>query len=519
MSGGNCPETPRQKMIGMMYLMLTAMLALNVSGDLLNAYILVDKSILQSKEAIEAKNGLVYSDFEKAFVLNEAKVKDNWERAKKIREKAEELTKHIYDLKVLFVNTADGPEFTPENYQSVSNQDIAAQIMITEQNGKRSQELKDKLTEYCDLLVSYIDPQDTALINTVKNGLSVESHATKENPHASWESEKFEHIPLAASMALLSQLQSTTRNLESDVVRYLYTGIDEGSFKFNKIEPLVIQRSNYVIAGDEYYAEIMIAARDTTQPPSVNVPGREVLIDESRGVGIMKFPANNTGSFDWKGEISIMGPDGVARSYPVQESYIVAQPNVVVSAVKMNVFYEGIENPVEVSVPGVASENISIRVTNATYTKKGNQYLVKPNNNSVGTQAVVSVIAKINGREKDMGKASFRIKQVPPPVAKINKQTEGKIPKALLAAQMGIMAEMEGFDFEGVEFKVSSFKVSTVVGGFVQEYSSTSNLLTNDQKELLKAAVRGQRVVFEDIRAIGPGGARRSLGSIVLTVD
>ena len=284
MSGGNCPETPRQKMIGMMYLMLTAMLALNVSGDLLNAYLLVDKSILQAKANIERKNLLTYNQFENAYVLNKQKVEKSWSDAQIIQKNAAELVDHIYELKKLFVLKADGPEYTPEHYVSIKNQDIAAQIMIVEKLGDRSKELKQKITDYRDLLISYVEAEDTALIKNIERALSVEptvSEHSKKNHNVSWESEKFEHIPLAASMALLSQIMSTTRNLEADVVNYLYSKIDEASFKFNKIEPLVIPKSTYIIAGTEYYAQIMMAARDTTQPPTISVINRNVESDAS----------------------------------------------------------------------------------------------------------------------------------------------------------------------------------------------------------------------------------------------
>jgi len=517
MSGGNCPETPRQKMIGMMYLMLTAMLALNVSGDLLNAYLLVDKSILQAKSSIEAKSLLMYNQFGNAYELNKTKVANNWNQALVIKEKADELVQHIYDLKVRFVHAADGPKYSPENYVSIKNQDVAAQVMITEKFGARSKELKEKITEYRDLLISCVE--DTALINNIEKALSLATQS-KGKKTISWESEKFEHIPLAASMALMSQLQSTTRNLESDVVRYLYSKIDEGSFKFNTIDALVIPRSNYIIAGDEYYAEIIMAARDTTQPPTISVPGRNVEIDDS-GKGIMRTPTSTStvGTQTWKGELSIKSPDGTRDlSYPIFGEYIVAPPSIVVSPVKMNVFYEAIENPIEVSVPGVPSENLRIDISNATSVKRGKQILVTPRTGSAGQKAKITVYAKINNKEQRMGDMEFRIKRVPNPIAEVNGISEGKISKALLTAQMGVSAEMKDFDFD-MKWTVVSFKVTMVKGGYVTDESSSSSLFTNAQKEMFKGTSRGQKVVIEEIRAEGPGGQRRNLNSVLLTVD
>lgn len=515
MSGGNCPETPRQRMIGMMYLFLTAMLALNVSGELLSAFILVDQSILQAKESVEKKNNILYYEFDAALSANESKVKDNWEKAQIIKANADSLVKHIESLKELFVKTADGPEATPYNYTSTNNTDVAGQIMLTERNGGRSTDLKDRINKYRELLVSMVE-LDTALVNTIINTLVTEDPPVRDNVKKTWESQKFEYLPLSASMAMMSQLQSAARNMESDVIRYLYTKLDEGAFKFNKVDPLVMPRSTYVIAGDTYYAEIMMAARDTTQDPEVTVRGRK--LETRQGRGILSIPATSVGQQKWDGEISVMGPDGSPRTYRISGEYLVSQPSVVISPVKMNVFYEGVENPVEVSVPGVPSENLSVNITNARAVKRGNQYIVSPNPGSSGGESVISVSAKINNRDQNLGRQIFRIKRVPDPIAKIGGIREGSMNKALLLAQMGVVAEMESFDFD-LNWRVSRFSVSTIRQGYQVEETSDSNLLNDKQKELIRGTARGQKVYFENIRAVGPGGTIRSLGSITITID
>jgi gliding motility-associated protein GldM len=517
MSGGNCPETPRQKMIGMMYLFLTALMALNVSGELLNAFILVDKSILQAKENVESKNLFLYSGFESANALNPDKVGEHYNSSLKVKMAADSLDAHIQQLKELFVLKADGPDFNLENYPSKNNQNIASQVMITEQGGKRSFELKRRIDEFRGILKEFLDAEaDTALLATLELALSTEDPPMKDKVQKSWEVEKFSYIPLSASMALLSQIQADVRNMEANVVQYLFGKIDEGSFKFNSIEPLVIHRSNYVIQGDEYYAEIMMAASDTTMPPIVTYGGQ--TLDVKGGRGILRIPATRPGAQSWQGEISVMGPDGTYTPYKVGGDFLVAQPNVVISPSKMNVFYEGVENPVEVSAPGVASENLRVNITNARITKAREGYVVQPAAGSAGREAVITVTAEINGRQQNLGKRNFRVRRVPDPVAKVNNQREGAIPKAILLAQMGVVADMENFEFD-LNFRVSQFKVSTIRNGYLVDASSNNNLFTEEQKDLIRGTVRGQRVFIEDIRAVGPDGRPRSLGTITLVVD
>ncbi len=499
-----------------MYLFLTAMLALNVSGELLNAFILVDDSILKTIDSIEKKNSMLYADFASANATNETKVSPKFNKALSIKAQADSLFKQIQDIKVLIVQTADGPEATPTNFKSKDNQDAAAVVMITAHGGKRSKELKESLVQFRDLLLSQVDPIDSSLRQTIEKTLTPKDPPVKEGISKSWESEKFEHLPLSASLALMSQLQSEVRNMESDVVRYLYTKIDEGAFKFNMIEPLVIPRSDYVIKGDEYYAEIMMAARDTTQPPIVTVNGKKLTVEKGRG--ILRIPAGSVGDQGWSGEIAVMGPDGTYKTHKVSGKYLVSQPNVVISPVKMNVFYEGVENPVEISVPGIPSEKLNVKMSNVRFVKKGDQFMVTPNKGSAGKESLVAVNAEVHDKIQSLGSQNFRIKRVPDPVAKVGGLREGKMNKALLLAQGGVIAEMENFDFD-LQFKVSKFSVSTVKNGYFVEEVSNSNLFTQAQRDLMKSLARGGRVMIENIRATGPDGSIRKLGSINLTLD
>ncbi len=504
-------------MIGMMYLFLTAMLALNVSGELLKAFQLVDSSIRKTIETMENKNSLLYSDFESAYATNEAKVREQYNYALRVQSEADSLYSHIQELKTLIVQTVDGPEATPTQYTSLDNQDVAAQIMITAKGGGRSEELKEHLMHFRDVLKEMVSEEDTALINSLDRTLTPKDPPSVGGASRSWESEKFESLPMSAVMALMSQLQSEVRNMESDLIRYLYGKIDEGSFKFNSIEAIVIPRSDYVIRGDEYYAEIMLAARDTTQPPIVTVNGEELPIRNGRG--ILTIPANSTGNKSWSGQISVMGPDGTYTSREVSDENVVSQPGVEISPTKMNVFYVGVENPVEISVPGVPSENINARITNARIRKTGgNQYSVSPNSNSIGEEAIVSVSAELNGQTQRLGSQPFRVKRVPDPIATVAGMRGGGIGKNLLMAQKAVIAKMDNFDFD-LRFNVTNFRISTVKDGYVQFLDAEGSAITNEQKELINSVGVGGVVLFNNIQAKGPDGSTRDLGSLSFTIQ
>jgi gliding motility-associated protein GldM len=177
----------------------------------------------------------------------------------------------------------------------------------------------------------------------------------------------------------------------------------------------------------------------------------------------------------------------------------------------MNVFYLGVDNPVDISVGSVPPDKIFPQITNASLVKKsGGSYIVKPKRPG---NSIVTVFADIDGQKKRMGSQEFRVKIVPNPVAKVNDQTGGLINKNLLLAQIGVTAEMENFDFD-LKFTVTEFTVSATVQGFVRDAKSNNNRFTNEQMNIIRTLGRGARVYIQDIKAVGPDGSLRPLSTI-----
>ncbi|MBP8848978.1 MAG: gliding motility protein GldM [Breznakibacter sp.] len=519
MSGGNCPETPRQKMIGMMYLFLTAMLALNVSGDLLNAFVLVDNSIKDATRVVESKNSITSADFDMVYNSNQNKSKERYEQSKKVQVAADSLFSLIQSYKSLVVRKADGPGFTPDSFASKDNQDIVPQVMLVEEGGGRSEKLKKSIEEYRSLLLGFVDEDDKVFKKNIESILNTDNPPKKDGVSVSWAEQKFLHLPMAASMALLSKLQSDVRNSQADMNRYLLGKVDEKSFKFTSVAPLVIPKSQYVLKGNKYYAEIMMAATDTTAPPKVNIQGS--LLPTKSGKAIYEVGTPSVGQRSWEGSITFNGPDGQPQTLTIpKQEYFIIEPTVVISPVKMNVFYEGVDNPVRVSVPGVAPSQLQISWTNVSAKPDGDQWIIRPNPGSAGMKCEVSVAVKQGSSLQRLGVMDFRIKRVPDPVAKVAKLREGKIKKTTLVAQAGVFAEMDQFDFE-LEFKVTAFTVSTLRGGYLKEVPTQGNLFSKDQQELIKGLSPGAKVFFDQIKAVSASNSadRRSLGAITLTIE
>ncbi|HAF27971.1 MAG TPA: gliding motility protein GldM [Bacteroidales bacterium] len=542
---GHGKETPRQKMIGMMYLVLTAMLALNVSAEVLDAFDAVDEGLKKTSKNFTEKNQVLYSDFNEQYAQNEVKVKPWKDKADEVRRRSEELFKYIQDLKIeiLTVNGQGDPEdgvineereINNEHILGKDKSDVPGQVLIGSSLNGKAFDLKKKIIEYREYLVSLIDENDERIIHSIELNLETEDPPpSKDGQRKEWEIHHFEGMPLAAVFPLLTKMQLDVRNAEAETVQYLYSQIDAGSFAVNKIEATVIPNSSYILQGNEYKADVFLAALDTTAPPIVYVGnydstrnedgsieykmvGSYDSLDVIEGKGKFSRLTTTLGKQKWGGLIKVMGPDGNYITKTFKRIFTVAQPNLVVSPTKMNVFYVGVENPVSISIAGVPGDKIFPSITNASIRKqRDGEYIVLPKRPG---NSLISVIAEIDGVKKNMGVAPFRVKGLPDPTVQVAGKKGGKIEKNVLAAQTGVFAIMENFDFD-LEFKIIEFTVSTTdKGGYTIDAETKGNVFTKAQQDLIKNLRRSQRLNIEDVKAIGPDGSVRNLAPIVFEI-
>lgn len=511
MGAKNCPETPRQRMIGMMYLVLTAMLALNVSADVLNAFTKVQQGLTSTIANFTKKNAEVYNEIEMAYNLNQTKVAGARSKALEIREKSKELVAFIDKLNHQLVVLVDGETGDIHNIKSKDNLDAGGQIMIQQGEGKL---LRKMLNEYRDAVLANINPKDSVLRSSIQNNLNTSDPKPVDGEFKSWESSRFEGIPLVGVVTLLSQLQSDVLNVESDIIRYLYSSIDAESFKFNKLEALVIPDSRYILKGENFKARIMLAATDTTQKPEVIANGRNISYEGD--YALYSEVANTVGFRKLKGVINYVSPSGVTLPREFEIEYEVADPAVVISPTKMNVFYLGVDNPVELASPGISPESIQPEITNGQIIKTNNGYIVRPQ--AAGKKCVITVYVTKNGQKRQLQAQEFRVKEVPDPVAKVAGLREGKIRKGVLSAAGGVDVEMENFDFD-MKFTVTGFSIFTVVDGFAQDAPSNGASFSDKQLKLINGLKRNQVLIIEQIMVKGPDGTSRKLPSLSFKID
>ncbi len=520
-------ETPRQKMIGMMYLVLTSLLALNVSREVLDAFTLVDEGLSETTENFSKKNGSLYDEFTSAYEINPTKVEQWKEKSDEVRTKSQELYDFIQECKKDIVIKSEGPETDAirdgevhlQYVDGKDNMDIPAQIMILD---KKGEQVKEKINDYRDYLLGLIEDKETysSIYSSIENSLVTkdpEATGHSKGEHITWESEHFEHLPLASVITLLSKMQSDVRNSEAEILSYLLSQIDAGSFKFNKIDAVVIANSDYVFKGQEYNAKIFLAAYDSTKTPIVKLSGGQELKIEN-GKGIYTPPTNSIGLHKWGGTIILDTGDGRTITRPFEAQYQVAEASAVVSPTKMNVFYRGVDNPVAISVSGVPSENIRAEISKGRIQATGKGWIVRPATGPEGEVVTVKVYANIENNSRFMGSMDFRVKDVPDPVAEIRGRSQGAISLTDLTRASGVDAELKNFDFD-LDFTVTEFTVSAVLsGGFTKSEKSTNNKFTPAQLGIITQLTPGKNLTVTDIKAIGPDGKSRMLNSIVLKI-
>lgn len=528
MAGQNL--SPRQKMIGMMYLVLTALLALNVSKEIINAFVTINDSLEVTVKNLQGKNAQAYSAFDKQMQNDKAKTEPYYKKAQVVKKQCEDLDKYITVLKEELIRTTDKMEATAKmvplnEMKSKDNYDEPTRIMCGDKQdgrGHKATELKDKINAFKKTVIATLDPADrdkfTKRLDDLFNTKDPDTKVL-EDGKKTWEMANFYHNPVVATVALLSKVQTDIKNAESEIITHLLSSINAADFKFDTLAPKVIAPSSYVIEGQEYVADIFLAAMSSTSDPEITVGGSSLTV--SGGVGQYKLRASGIGEKKYAGVIKVKKPDNTFESYPFESSYIVAKPSASVAADKMNVIYIGVPNPITVSVPGVPDEKVKAIPTGFTLTpdaKSGKGHFIADAKGQPG-EAKIVVSADFGGKPMQMGEFKFRLKRIPDPVAKIGGKKDGNIPKSALGAQQGIIPTMEGFDFD-LYPKVLSFKMSRYgKGRDPVEKSAESGTLTGEMKSIIEQSRAGDKILFEYIKVSMPDGTTRTVNSIPLTVQ
>lgn len=526
-------QTPRQKMIAMMYLVLTAMLALNVSKEILDAFVTVNNGLENTARSFDKDIASLYAKFDEKKSIDPLRVQAMWTKAQEAKKLSKDLGAYIEEMKKMLLRETEGYKNKEEDtihleyVEGKERYDATTNIMCGEsEDGQDGQAhvLRQKLEAYKTAMLNLLPPADRANMN-----LSIEAKdPTDGGEFRTWEMKTFYHTPLAADITILSKIQDDVKSAEADVVEALLKQTDSDIIPFDTVAARVIASTNYVMAGDTFKADIFLAAFNKTLSPQIllgkynpttgKMDGAYDSVKVANGLGKYFVKTSSEGIFTYEGVINMTTPKGQVRQYPFQSEYIVARPAVSGGADKMNVLYAGLENPISVSVPGVPNEKAHVSCNNGVLTSLGNgKYMVtKP---TPGRPCIVTVTADMqDGTQKNMGTMEFRVKALPKPYASLG--IEGnKVTAPKLASLSGIACSY-GPDFEfKASPKVTSFTYSYSVNGAFSSGSIKGNMFDETAKSRFRALKKGSHVIIEDIIAVGPDDRPVSLAPISLTIN
>ena len=556
-------ETPRQKMIGMMYLVYTALLAMNVSADILDAFSIVNDGQEKTNQSIDMKLRDHYAAFEQQYVQEQEKSQIYWDDAVAIREKSDEIINYIEnDVKIPLLCETEGItldelmnpkdpdeaiiknldqvkqagngrvyyEFNLKNVSSKDNYDTPTTIMI---NDGKATELKQKIQEYREFVVNTLEGvglkdygKHVGLLTDYDQDGNKIAYYDVDGQEISWEEKNFSHIIFVAEITILNKLVGEIQTTEYDAVSALSKRIGATDYKFNKLQARVIAKSDYIIQGQDYEAEVILIPSDTIGNFNASYAlgvrnfndykGEPTVVKSKDGIVRLRIPGKSTGEQRFAGVIEMTNPETGEKEYhPFDASYMVAPPSVTVSPTKMMVMYQELQNPISVAAPGYTSNEIIVNVEGGKLTKDNSgagNYFVEVDKNA--KKVLVHTSAKTaDNKTINLGTQEFRVKQVPDPVVRIGDITGGKVDKESLLGYGRVMAVMKDFDFEGFNYTVDSYTVSTYRGTFIDKQNKGPKF-SDEVIALISNAQSGQRIQFQDICVKSPKGEIRNVGSI-----
>jgi gliding motility-associated protein GldM len=550
-------ETPRQKMIGMMYLVLTCLLALNISREVLEGFVTINESIEKTNSNFTTNTKMMMEAFDEAIKNGHHEAKPYYEKAKEVTALTQKTFEYVDKLKCQikqYTEDVKGADtMNMARIEKLDNYDKPTFLLIgtDEKKPKTGEYSAKELRSNIESLTSQlnkmiVDMKNKAgLILPEKDFLILKDKINLFTPHdnfkdkdgkpLTWELKNFYNMPLAAVITNLSKIQSDIRNIEAEMVTTFASASSKLSVKFNVMQARIVPVSQYVQAGSPYTADVFLTASSTefkednmqfilgdVDTATGKISEGATILPIENGNGKINLPTSLAGHKEINGWIKFREGNGIYKYFKYNNEYIVANSAVAVSADKMNVMYIGVDNPISVSAAGVAPTDLVVNVKGcgASLVNSGNgKYIAKLTGTGICT---VTVMQKTETGMKQQGAPQiFRVKSFPnPPLRVGGKTTFGTLDmdqsNASIIAAIGV--DNSGFDFNA-PFKIKSFTMSAYTGGKLsQDYKCIGSSLSPEALQELKRLKRGSKIYFENIKVEAPAKEIRDFPIIKVNV-
>jgi gliding motility-associated protein GldM len=512
MAGGK--QTPRQRMMGILYLVLLGLIALDVPDSLLDAFKHISDSLNASKTNVQTGIDQTFKTFEATkLVQQKERAQPIYNKALKAKQMADDLNDYIETLKAKFIKEAGDIDPATGDYRGRENLDVSVHLMINDQ--KYAYELHKKIDETRNGLLALLNDKEKQGVN-----LSLDAPTPPHIngfPDKDWENANFgEGIPMAAAMTALIKIQSDAKNAENEVVKKILGEVDQAVVNLDQFSAVAVPSSSYVIQGQPYTAQVFLTASDSKSNPDITVDGSKLSVQD--GKGMYTGSTSSEGIKTWTGTIRVKQNDGTFKTYSTGvQTYQVARPSAVVSPEKMNVLYIGLPNPLAVAAPGIPLDKLHLSMSSGSVSQDKPGHFIG-NVTTLGT-TTVTVSGEVSGKNITLGSTLFRVKRIPDPKPEFAGKSGGNTSAANLRSQDRIFAKLDNFEFDA-KFNVTRFTVVIIKPR--QDaiiYSATGNEITGTMRTAMSSVSPGTTVVFKDIIAVGPDGSQRGLDPITFSAN
>jgi len=500
------PKEPRQLMVNLMYLVLTAMLALNVSAEVMQAFFRMDEGLQESSMLVNRSNLSLSAAIDKqAEAYSQyAPFKD---KAKEVQAIADEFYREVGTLKDLLIAESGGLD---ESNKPVHAKDTDTPTRLLVKEG-RGDDLEQSVNAIREKLLAQVE--DEMARATFASSIPLKINAVPaDSEKNTWAEFNFQKMPMAAVLPILTKLQNDVRMSETAILNHFLDQMNGDVFVTDQYATVVAAEKSYVIRGEPFRSEIFLSAYSSTADNiEITVDGRRIPVEG--GKAIFNATPSSVGDKRHRALVKMTNPvTGEVKTFEKTFEYEVGERSVTVSADKMQVMYIGVDNPISVSAAGVPSGQVQVNAQGVDLRKESNgHYIAKPTRPGKATITVSGGGLKPTTFE-------YKVKKIPNPVITLGGKLGGQMNVAEFKVHKGIVPILENFDFQA-KCKVDGFEVTRVRNGDAVSELNRGGTYKSGAKRLVDNAKRKDKFYFDNIKVRCPGDvAGRTMNGLIFTL-
>jgi len=453
MAGGKL--SPRQKMINLMYLVFIAMLAMNMSKQVLSAFGFMNEKLADSNVSATTKNSATYANLATKASEQPEKFAPLNTQAQKIQALSLDFNSFIDKMKTDLTKEVEDKT----DYETMDGTDQGDTYFFAgDKNSPNGQAFIDKVSNYRTQVSEILGKGYKGIAENVNKRFDTSDQPLKDGKAKQpWLRNRYEGFPLITTVTNLSQMQADVKTTEAEMLSAMVQGQLESDVSMKNYTTILIPDNSATLQGNNFKGKIVLGRYDASLKPSkVIINGKEIT-DIQGGGAVLDFPSGNVGDNEVKGKFIFM-ENGEPVEIEVNETYaVVAKPNgAVISADKMNVVYRGVQNPITISMPGVRDSDIKANAAGLRKVSGVGKYMMSPGK---GREVFINVTGKLPTGESVTSKQKFRIKDIPAPSAAVRGSQWGmiKMPKSSVQ-KVRVSAILPDFVFD-LKINVSGFSI------------------------------------------------------------